>query len=94
MGWGIGIGIGWPNSTSGNSGVYEFEILDCNGTPKQVWSTSSQFLPGAYMYKNSGLSNPFANEGYWNLAGLIYSIGGYEMSLLGQVKSPLLTCPA
>jgi hypothetical protein len=90
----MGIGIGWPNATSGFSSVYEFTILDCNGTPKQVWSTSSQFLPGAYVFKEPELINPFGNSGYWNLAGLIFTIGGYEISdATGEVKNPLLTCP-
>jgi len=90
----MGIGIGWPNATSGFSGVYEFTILDCNGTPKQVWSTSSQFLPGAYVFKEPELINPFDNFGYWNLAELIFTIGGYEVSdATGEVKNPLLTCP-
>ena len=90
----MGIGIGWPNSTSSFSGVYEFAILDCNGTPKQVWSTSSQFLPGAYVFKEPELINPFTNEGIWNLPGLIYSIGGYGVGpVSGIVKAPLTGCP-
>ena len=95
MGWGNGMAIGWPNASYQRGGptIYEFTILDCNGTPKQVWSTSSQFLPGAYVFKEPELINPFANSGYWNLAELIFKIVGYEIGLPGEVKSLLLTCP-
>jgi hypothetical protein len=89
----MGIGIGWPNSTSGGGGVYTFTILDCNGTSRTVYSTSSQFLPDAYVFNDPELTDPFGNSGYWNLAELIFKIGGYEMDLSGEVKSPLLTCP-
>lgn len=93
MGWGNGIGIGWPNSTSGNSGVYTFAILDCNGISRTVYSVSSQFLPFVYMFNDPGLTSPFTNDGIWNLPELIYSIGGYEMAGTGEVKNPLTTCP-
>jgi hypothetical protein len=96
MGWGNGMAIGWPNATyqQGGPTIYEFTILDCNGAEKQVWSTSSQFLPGAYVFKEPELINPFANDGYWNLAELIYSIGGYAMSGAGEVGDTLTSCPA
>lgn len=87
----IGIGIGWPNSTSRRETIYKFPILDCKGVEVEVWSFSPQFLPGAYVYKDSGLINPFAEAGYWNLAELIFTIGGYEV--LEVVKAPLITCP-
>jgi hypothetical protein len=90
----MGIGIGWPNSTSGSGGVYEFAILDCNASLKTVYSVSSEFLPGAFMFENVELTTPFGNLGFWNLPELIYSIGGYEMSSSGEIKKPLLTCPA
>jgi hypothetical protein len=93
MGWGIGVGIGWPNSTSGSGGVYEFTILDCNGTSRTVYSTSSQFLPNAYVFNDPELTDPFANDGYWNLPGLIDSIGGYTMAGTGEVGDTLTSCP-
>lgn len=90
----MGIGIGWPNSTSGSGGVYTFIILNCNDASRTVYSVSSQFLPSAYMFNDLALTSPFANDGIWNLPELIYSIGGYEMDLSGEIKNPLLTCPA
>jgi hypothetical protein len=90
----MGIGIGWPNSTSGSGGVYTFTILDCNGTSRTVYSTSSQFLPDAYVFNDPELTDPFGNDGYWNLAELIYSIGGYAMSGAGEVGDTLTSCPA
>ena len=94
MGWGIGIGIGWPNSTSSWEDIYTFAILDCNGTSRTVYSASSQFLPDAYVFNDPGLTDPFTNEGIWNLPGLINTIGGYQVTTAtGRVKAPLLTCP-
>ena len=94
MGWGIGNGIGWPNNTSGSGGIYTFAILDCNGTPRTVYSTSSEFLPDAYVFNDPGLTDPFTNGGTWNLPELIYSIGGYGVShTTGIIKAPLTGCP-
>lgn len=47
MGWGNGIGIGWPNSTSGSNPIIPvtgwFNIsTDCNGT---------EYLPGSWTQK-------------------------------------------
>ena len=89
----MGIGIGWPNSTSGGGSIYTFEIQDCNASLKTVYSTSSQFLPGTFMFENVELTIPFANLGFWNLPELIYSIGGYAMSETGEVGDTLTSCP-
>lgn len=90
----MGIGIGWPNSTSGTSVIYTFIIQDCNASLRTVYSVSSEFLPGAFMFTNVELTIPFGNAGFWNLPELINTIGGYEVSdATGEVKSPLLTCP-
>ena len=89
----MGIGIGWPNSTSGTSIIYTFIIQDCNASLKTVYSVSSEFLPGAFMFENVELTTPFGNLGFWNLPELIGTIGGYEMNLSGEVRSTLFTCP-
>lgn len=90
----MGIGIGWPNSTSSWGDIYTFAILNCNGTSRTVYSASSQFLPDAYVFNDPGLTDPFTNAGIWNLPELIYSIGGYGVSpISGIVKAPLTGCP-
>jgi hypothetical protein len=90
----MGIGIGWPNSTSGKGGPYSFTIQNCLGQSYLIWSDSSAFLPGAYIFKNEQLTDPFTFSGYWNYPELIDSIGGYEMLLNGEVDGTLMTCPA
>jgi hypothetical protein len=90
----MGIGIGWPNSTSSWGDIYPFIIEDCTGIVTTVYSTSSEFLPGAYVFNDPGLTDPFTNVGIWNLPGLIYSIGGYGVGpVSGIVKAPLGGCP-
>ena len=40
MGWGIGIGIGWPNTTSGSVGALIWGIVSSKNwgqTTSQVW---------------------------------------------------------
>ena len=90
----MGIGIGWPNSTSGRGETYTFTIQDCNASLRTVYSTSSQFLPGAFMFTNVELTTPFTNAGFWNLPELIDSIGGYAMGGTGEVGSTLTSCEA
>jgi len=63
MGWGQGIGIGWPNATSGVAPVptiYTFGICDCGqSAPEQnVFSLSSNFEVGIYVYNDSELTIP------------------------------------
>ncbi len=94
MGWGIGVGIGWPNSTSGGSPIYTFVVQDCNASLRTVYSASSQFLPGAFVFLNTELTNPFTNSGFWNLPELIESIGGYTMANDGKVGDSLTSCEA
>jgi hypothetical protein len=90
----MGIGIGWPNSTSGNGGIYTFVIQDCLANQKTVYSVFSQFLPNAYVFNDPELTIPFTDAGYWNLPELIGTIGGYEVSnTSGEVKPPLKVCP-
>jgi hypothetical protein len=89
----MGIGIGWPNSTSGSGGVYTFTILDCNSTSITVYSASSQFLPGAFIFVDPELTIPFESNNLWNYPGLIYSLGGYITDKDGEVKAPLTGCP-
>ena len=91
MSWGQGIGIGWPNSTSG-SGVNTFEIKDCNGTLMTVYSIYPDFLPGAIMFIDSDLTEPFTEGGKWNLIGLIDTIGGYNLNDIGEIKEGLDVC--
>jgi hypothetical protein len=89
----MGIGIGWPNSTSGTSIIYTFIIQDCNVSLKTVYSVSSEFLPGAFMFENVELTTPFSNLGFWNLPELIGTIGGYTMAGTGEVENTLTGCP-
>jgi hypothetical protein len=88
----MGIGIGWPNSTSGSGGVYTFTILDCNASLRTVYSASSEFLPGAFMFTDIELTVPFGNAGLWNLPELIGTIGGYRMKETGEVENILEIC--
>jgi hypothetical protein len=91
MGFGIGIGMGWPNRAN-SGGVKTFEIKECNGTLSTVYSSYPKFLPGAYMFEDSNLTKPFGQSGIWNLSGLINTIGGYGMAGDGEVKNPLTSC--
>ena len=60
MGWGQGIGIGWPNSTSGSNPIIPrtgwFNIgIDCNGTAYPFSSWTQQIVDttlqtGQYVY--------------------------------------------
>jgi len=94
MGWGAGMGIGWTTTPSGSGGIYTFVIQNCTANQRTVYSTFSQFLPDAYVFSDPELTIPFTDAGYWNLPGLINTIGGYEVSnTTGSVKAPLLTCP-
>jgi hypothetical protein len=91
MGWGVGMGIGWSTTPLGPN---SFTIQNCLGQSYVVWSESSSFLPGAYIFRNKQLTDPFTFSGYWNLTELISTIGGYEVSnSTGELKDPLLTCP-
>ena len=90
MGFGIGIGIGWPNAS--NNGINTFGIEDCKGNLKTVYSTYPQFLPGAIVFEDREMTTPFSDTGSWNLPGLIYSFGGYQMSNDGEIKEGLFTC--
>lgn len=93
MGWGVGMGIGWSTTPSGGLDS-PFIIQSCGGGTKLVYSISSQFSPGAYVYTDSELTTPFTDPGYWNLPELINTVGGYELSnTTGQVKNPLTVCP-
>ena len=65
MGWGIGIGIGWPNaSSSGNIEPDTYFIIDayCNGKPIPPGGTTTQFVSSAiyntgdYVYAENQLS--------------------------------------
>lgn len=93
MGWGVGMDIGWSTTPIGGLDS-PFIIQNCTGQQRTVFSASSQFLPGAYVYKDLELTEPFTDAGYWNLPDLIDTVGGYEVSnTTGQVKNPLYTCP-
>ena len=89
----MGIGIGWPNSTSSWGGVYPFVIEDCTGIVTTVYSESPEFLPEAFIFEDPELTIPFSNGRRWNLTALIYSIGGYGLSGAGEVKNDLAPCP-
>ena len=60
MGWGIGIGIGWPNTTSGNTPatVYEFIAQNCGGNEITIYSISSTIQEGVRIFLDSNLSTP------------------------------------
>jgi len=87
----MGIGIGWPNSTSGRGGSLLIE--SCIGRQTIVYSTSSVFEPGIYVYTDPEMTIPFASGGPENTSELIGQIGGYSVNNLGLVIGPLLTCP-
>ena len=89
----MGIGIGWPNSTSSWGDIYSFTIKNCDGKTVIVYSESPEFLPGAYIFLDPEGIEPFESNILWNYPGLIYSIGGYEVLTGGQVKNSLETCP-
>lgn len=67
MGWGIGIGIGWPNSTSGGSpaNIYSIVLYGCtvNDPTYIVYSINFEISPGSYYYNNPNLTSPFTGFG-------------------------------
>lgn len=64
MGWGIGIGIGWPNATSGANTVYSFDIYECGSDVPltQVYSLAQYFNVGVYVYLDEALTIPVLND--------------------------------
>jgi|LauGreSuBDMM15SN_2_FD.fasta_scaffold21709_3 hypothetical protein len=93
MGFGIGIGMGWPMASSSRNKIYTFEIKDCIGSLRTVFSVSSNFLPGAYMFRDPELTIPYTNGSQWNLPELINSIGGYQFNEQGEIQPGLFACP-
>ena len=56
----MGIGIGWPNATSGGPAgtVYQFVAQNCGGGEVEVYSISSTIQEGARIFLDSNLSIP------------------------------------
>jgi hypothetical protein len=43
--------------------VYSFDVMQCcNGSTATVYSTSPSVIVGAFLFRNSNLTNPFVNE--------------------------------
>jgi len=80
MGWGNGISIGWPNASSQGSPTppplyYTFLITNCPGDSYEVYSSSSVFEPGIYVYKDPELTAPFVTTFDWGVDNVfVYSI--------------------
>jgi len=62
----MGIGIGWPNATSGTSAptIYSFDIYECGSDVplSKVYSLSETFMVGALLYIDEALTIPVNNE--------------------------------
>ena len=95
MGWGMGIGMGWPNATASSTNSYALTIMNCAGTIAYIYSASSTFEPGIYVYTNPELTTPFDGGGsaiYWNTWVGFPITGGYEVGPTGDVKAGLNSC--
>jgi len=94
MGWGIGMGIGWSTTPTGNAGV---TVYNCAGESRVAYLNGPQFLPGTYAYTDPELTIPFPWGGsgiLFNISPLINTVGGYEVSnATGEIKEPLTSCP-
>jgi hypothetical protein len=73
MGWGIGIGVGWPNNTSGGGGtsVHSFPIYSCSNETT-AYSNSPSFGVGVYIYEDINLTMPFI--GWYNSDYIGYNV--------------------
>jgi hypothetical protein len=75
MGWGIGIGIGWPNASASNSPtVYTYQVTNCGGPQGPVYSTASVFEAGIVLYLDSGLTSLVD----YNAFGEPFNVGSNE----------------
>ena len=86
-------GYGWTVGTGGMtaSGPYTLNIENCSGDLAIVYSSSSVFLPGVYIYTNLGLTIPFSGS-YWNTVSMIGTVGGYTIDSNGLILNGLIVC--
>jgi len=58
---GIGLGVDWAgNKTSGNSPeIFTLQFYECLGVPVTVYSLSSAFAVGIFIYQDNLLQNPY-----------------------------------
>jgi hypothetical protein len=83
MGWGIGVGIGWPNASSSNQGemVY-FQIEEVCGKPLILDSTTqlvsnSIYQPGDYVrYDGSGGNRVLLGPEVGVIGSTVFNIDG------------------
>lgn len=91
----MGIGMGWPNASAGATNSYLLLIMNCAGNGAGVYSESSTFGPGIYVYSNPQLTLPFDGGGggvFWNTYTGSAISGGYEIGPTGDVKPYFGTC--
>ena len=89
MGWGQGIGIGWPNATSGGSStVYLIRLWGCTGStaPSTTYSLSPIFAEGIYLFSDTELTIPFTGVGGASEGANQYTITD------GLVTNSFFTC--
>lgn len=89
----MGIGIGWPNASASNAS-YSFYITNCAGQFGLIYSTTTEFVPGIYLYNDAQLSIPFdGQDEVYNKAGDEPITGGYIVSSTGEVMPGEESCP-
>jgi hypothetical protein len=89
MGWSQGIGIGWPNASAQVTPiVYTFNIIRCAEENSVVYSSSTPFGPGIYVYTDPELMFPFITAFDWGLD----LISVYSIDANGLVQNNGHTC--
>jgi len=94
----MGIGIGWPNVTSGGVApptVYKYEINNCGGLQGEVYSASPVFQAGITLYNDSALTEPIESATFGDPFNEFPNepSPGYKSNDLGFIISSDTTCP-
>jgi hypothetical protein len=92
----MGIGIGWPNASASNlPTVYAYEINTCSGVEGTVYSSSSVFQDGIYIYLDAQLNQPVESNTFAAPFNKFPDepSPGYQCNDVGLVGGSGNTCP-
>jgi hypothetical protein len=65
MGWGMGIGIGWPNASASNlPTVYTYQGNNCGGFQGVIYSAAPVFEAGITIYNDPELTEPVDSNAF------------------------------